>query len=41
MYYAKSFAKHSKSAIEVFSCTLEVDYRTIKPEMELRGIKRS
>lgn len=38
MYYAKSIARHFKSAIEVFSCGLEVDYRTIKPELELRGI---
>lgn len=40
-YYAKSFAKHFKSAIEAFSRGLEVDYRIIKPELELRGIKRS
>lgn len=41
VYYAKSFAKHFKSAIEAFSRGLEVDYRIIKPELELRGIKRS
>lgn len=36
MYNAKNYAKHFKSAVEVFSCGLEVDCRTIKTEVELR-----